>query len=1069
MYGEESQAQSGGALRRAEALLISQSIPEVREVELKTKAEIEGKQQQLKQLVGSSYRDLISGADQILEMALCCDRVLANISNIQEGLGRLTGSTESHVGAGKAQASRDEAASARKSQQRAELHALGSRVRFLVDTPEAIWGALDAGNYLEATLRFLRASSLHEELTSGSRASAVAARFPLLRQQWPLVANFRVQIASRINQRLSADQELPDGTATVACTALALLEGLTSAQVLEQYLTARQRLLTSRLAAGHAAQLELPSMQNLLVEALHGLQDTVNQAGLMFLPMETDSAMVQAEATRVDTSSSALLFGGLPGSDLPFPQQLQDSMDKLQQLGSLSMAEACSTWLSSVIADLQQQLPGLLAGCQTAAQLTQLESAVHGGIAAWHKPVMTIARPDDDQERAASSWLGDAPAAGQAGMAEQGWETVSEMVLGHHLLLWDEILEQPFIQRCQQSLLPATLHAALSHSSRSEQSNAGEARKGDWRSHVVTLQAAVLDQLQSAVTDTLLLLGLEPQDAKEMGSRHRQVEQPPGQLQGQSKAGARLRALESCIQDACTRASTSLVEHLAAQLSSLSSPASGPAGAQQMEQALLIGRLCTELEGSQMLWGVVQGSPQDWQRTAWLRQGSQGSLVSPAATRTSVAALQRMGGSGPLSPPPVQPSSTALHTSLRDVAGRAYGVWAEWAASALAADLLTALQADAALSSSVVLRSWEEVVVADTLPQEEGAGGEMRFWQPAAPSPSVLALLLAACREAQRAGGPLISQAALRQLCWHLSSSVEHTIRGALAVGSELDRRLSEKGILQLLFDVRFLRESLSGGRPHDSSLPPAPPVTTPPRLGRGQKEAKPVSARDKAAAARDSEFAVLEASLQERLDPIDWATYEAYLWRNETTCYQRCSVLFGALFQLNWLHGQAAVKAGPPSLEANVMRMAPPAPRFAYLPISTPAVPQTSLRRMAAAHPAASHAAAAAGLSTPDSDAGDFSFAGLESARVSNRGVMHAQRSESSGSTIEALQSRFTSQRLGFGSLSVLGDKAAEVTAMAQQSFGDLPSFPSGLTSGFTGASGLLAGFRGFRSGTDA
>ena len=55
----------------------------------------------------------------------------------------------------------------------------------------------------------------------------------------------------------------------------------------------------------------------------HALQDTVNQAGLMFLPMETASAMVQAEATRVDTTSSALLFGSLPGSDLPFPQQLQ--------------------------------------------------------------------------------------------------------------------------------------------------------------------------------------------------------------------------------------------------------------------------------------------------------------------------------------------------------------------------------------------------------------------------------------------------------------------------------------------------------------------------------------------------------------------------------------------------------------------------------------------------------------------------------------------------------------------------------------------------------------------------
>ena len=72
------------------------------------------------------------------------------------------------------------------------------------------------------------------------------------------------------------------------------------------------------------------------------------------------------------------------------------------------------------------------------------------------------------------------------------------------------------------------------------------------------------------------------------------------------------------------------------------------------------------------------------------------------------------------------------------------------------------------------------------------------------------------------------------------------------------------------------------------------------------------MSAGDRAAAARDSEFAALETSLQERLDPIDWATYEAYLWKNEATCYQRCSVLFGALFQLNWLHGQVLGSSSP-------------------------------------------------------------------------------------------------------------------------------------------------------------
>lgn len=38
--------------------------------------------------------------------------------------------------------------------------ALGSRIKFLVDTSEMIWGALDTGAYLEAAQRFLQASEV---------------------------------------------------------------------------------------------------------------------------------------------------------------------------------------------------------------------------------------------------------------------------------------------------------------------------------------------------------------------------------------------------------------------------------------------------------------------------------------------------------------------------------------------------------------------------------------------------------------------------------------------------------------------------------------------------------------------------------------------------------------------------------------------------------------------------------------------------------------------------------------------------------------------------------------------
>ena len=70
----------------------------------------------------------------------------------------------------------------------------------------------------------------------------------------------------------------------------------------------------------------------------------------------------------------------------------------------------------------------------------------------------------------------------------------------------------------------------------------------------------------------------------------------------------------------------------------------------------------------------------------------------------------------------------------------------------------------------------------------------------------------------------------------------------------------------------------------------------------------------------------------------------------------------------------------------------------------------------------------------------------------------------------MQAIGTKFSSQRLGaLGSL--LGDRAAEVTAMAQQSFSDISlqsAFSSALGGSSTGGTGLLASLRGFRGGTE-
>ena len=114
---------------------------------------------------------------------------------------------------------------------------------------------------------------------------------------------------------------------------------------------------------------------------------------------------------------------------------------------------------------------------------------------------------------------------------------------------------------------------------------------------------------------------------------------------------------------------------------------------------------------------------------------------------------------------------------------------------------------------------------------------------------------------------------------------------------------MSEKGVLQVLFDVRLMLDVLAGGS--NAAMGPGGPRGGGGGGGGGGDTAVPGAAawavKAAAAAAKSAESAT--ATLVEELDPIDWATYESFLWRNEQRAYQRCAVLLGLFTQLRRLH----------------------------------------------------------------------------------------------------------------------------------------------------------------------
>ncbi|GFH06601.1 uncharacterized protein HaLaN_01258, partial [Haematococcus lacustris] len=71
------------AKRSAEALFEARSVAEIREIEGRTRKDIDLKKHQLRQLVGDSYRDLIGSADRIVSIARDCGATLDNIKAIQ--------------------------------------------------------------------------------------------------------------------------------------------------------------------------------------------------------------------------------------------------------------------------------------------------------------------------------------------------------------------------------------------------------------------------------------------------------------------------------------------------------------------------------------------------------------------------------------------------------------------------------------------------------------------------------------------------------------------------------------------------------------------------------------------------------------------------------------------------------------------------------------------------------------------------------------------------------------------------------------------------------------------------
>ncbi|PIN16662.1 Low density lipoprotein B-like protein [Handroanthus impetiginosus] len=945
----------------AESLFRMKPISEIRNVEATTRKQIQEKSEELRQLVGNRYRDLIDSADSIVLMKSSCESISANISAIHHAILYSLSSPDvprsPHVSSNSVGA---------------PIYGIACRVKYLVDTPENIWGCLDEYMFLESSARYIRAKHVHFNLLNWKDNKNVLSNFPLLQHQWQIVEGFKVQISQRSRERL-LDQTINLGISAYAdaLAAIAIIDELEPKQVLTLFIDSRKSIMSQKLSTCcRDANDDSSEVISVFCDVLKIIQITICQVGELFLQVLNDMPLFYK--TVLDTPPASQLFGGIPNPDEEvklwnlFNEKLESDMVLLDRD---FISKTCSDWLRNCGKEIMSKISGryLIDVVGSGYELSLAEKLIRETM-------------DSKQVLEGSlEWLKSV----FGSEIELPWKRTRELVLGEDSDIWDDIFEDAFVQRMKAIIdlqfdeLSGVVDVVQSvrsivrppgeHTDSEDYLNRFQNRGGVWflkpnGKKLGSIPGSKSHQPQENDFLSCLSAYFGPEVSRIKDSVDNCCQKVLEDLLSfleSPNAPRRLRDLAPHVQNKCYGSLSTILTQLKNELDHLYSnlenetkdDASTLSPAILVERSLFIGRLLFAFQRYARHIPVILGSPRSWVSEV---------MIPVATLSANVLKHTRVAADSPMIDSPGKRilDSSRKHTSLvttallgvddrmspqledlrqitRDLYIRAYNLWILWISDELSNIFSRNLKSDDALSSTAPVRGWEEIVVKQQEQSSEGQS-EMKISLPSMPSLYVASFLFCACEEIYRVGGHVLDKPILQNFATRLSDKIVGIYGDFLSAEEISGSQVSEKGVLQVLFDLKFAADIFSGGSFHANEESPAISNLKSPfrRKQIAQQPKSIIGGRTKE----------LLNQLSQRLDPIDWLTYEPYLWENERQAYLRHTVLFGFFVQLNRMHRDTVQKL-PTNTESNIMRCSV-VPRFKYLPISAPALSARSTSR---------------------------------------------------------------------------------------------------------------------------
>ncbi|XP_048738272.2 conserved oligomeric Golgi complex subunit 1-like isoform X1 [Ostrea edulis] len=393
------------------------TVEEIREIEKKTRADIERKKEDLRIMVGERYRDLIEAADTITEMKNSAQNVMSSIAKMEDMCKQLK---QRHMIKGSSFQQRIGQEDGKK--QEVRFYGIASQIKFLLDMPEKIWSALDEEDYLTATRHFLLSRHIHTSLQLESQQSGnLLTLFPVLTRQWAAISHFRTTILQGCRNVLKQAGAKDEQIARALCSII-VLEDSTPRQVFNEFLLARTAAVQ---------QLFHPSHQNASVKdqislIVQLITTTVHQIHTVFYSPEIPSDIpcnlllsILTKVTSEKQQDSGLLETPGSMSARCLPKSVLEFVPTLRShavpVSVQHLQDNCQQWINTCMNNVTSGVGKLLSFVNTVKRLADIRNEV------W-----LYLKQDSSM---------------------QAWDSVCLRILNKQLSIWHGFLQPLFINR----------------------------------------------------------------------------------------------------------------------------------------------------------------------------------------------------------------------------------------------------------------------------------------------------------------------------------------------------------------------------------------------------------------------------------------------------------------------------------------------------------------------------------------------------------------------------------------------------------------------------------------------